>query len=78
MIDNSDDDAKSLESIDFVVDILREHERNIDKLITQIADITEKLKKIPVLTDKIDVIQKKLDKLENDITLVTRYYSRDR
>ncbi len=72
-------DDRSLESIDFVIDILKEHERSIDKAIACLQDILEKLEKNADISEKIDEIQRKLDGLEKDVAALARYcYSKER
>ncbi len=64
---------KPLESIDFVINVLNEHEKNLDELIDELTNVIEKIKEADSLKGKIDVVEEKIDKLRKQVidSLVT-------
>jgi len=69
----SKDDA--LEALDFVVNILKEHEKDLDRLINELGNITEKLGDTGALSGKIEKIEETLTTLQSEITNLISYLS---
>ena len=40
---------KSLEALDFIINVLKEHEQNLDKSISEFASVTEQMGNIDVI-----------------------------
>lgn len=75
----SKDDA--LEALDFIINVLREHEKDLDRLVNELNKITERLgelgeasgrigggKYLSILDGKIDDIEKRLTHLQSEIS----------
>lgn len=74
----SKDDA--LEALDFIINVLREHEKDLDRLVNELNKITERLgelgesermgggKHLNILSDKIDDVEKRLTNLQSEIS----------
>ncbi|MEM3162464.1 MAG: hypothetical protein QW056_05710 [Candidatus Bathyarchaeia archaeon] len=75
----SKDDA--LEALDFIINVLREHEKDLDRLVNELNKITERLgelgetsermgggKHLNILSGKIDDIEKRLTNLQGEIS----------
>jgi flagellar capping protein FliD len=62
----SKDDA--LEALDFIVNVLKEHEKDLDKLINELATVTEQIGDTGELSGKIEKVEVKLDNLQKEIT----------
>ena len=59
------DDA--LEALDFVINVLREHEKDLDRLTNELASITDKLGGTELIGGKIDNVESKLNTLQIEI-----------
>ncbi len=62
----SKDDA--LEALDFVINVLKEHEKDLDRLISQLGIITESLGETGEITGKIEKIENRLMLLQDEMT----------
>jgi len=70
------DDA--LEALDFIINVLKEHEKDLDKLIHQLGIITESLGETGEITGKIENVETRLTTLQNEITNLIKYISSPR
>jgi len=62
----SKDDA--LEALDFIINVLKEHEKDLDRLINQLGIITENLGETGEITGKIEKLEDRLMSLQDEIT----------
>ena len=62
----SKDDA--LEALDFIVNVLKEHEKDLDKLINELATVTEQIGDSGELSGKVEKIEEKIDTLQKEVT----------
>jgi hypothetical protein len=62
----SKDDA--LEALDFIVNVLKEHEKDLDKLINELATVTEQIGDSGELKDKVGKVEGKIDALQKEVT----------
>jgi hypothetical protein len=62
----SKDDA--LEALDFIVNVLKEHEKDLDKLIGELATVTEQIGDTGELDGKVEKVEAKVDTLQKEIT----------
>ena len=69
----SKDDA--LEALDFIVNVLKEHEKDLDKLINELATVTEQLGDTGQLGGKVDKIEEKMNTLQKEVTNLLTYLS---
>ncbi len=58
----------ALEALDFIINVLKEHEKDLDRLISQLGIITESLGETGELTGKIEKIEKRITSLQGEIT----------
>ncbi|MEM2946937.1 MAG: hypothetical protein QXN96_01715 [Candidatus Bathyarchaeia archaeon] len=58
----SKDDA--LEALDFIINVLREHEKDLDRLINELGKITERLGEAGELSGKIENVEERLTNLQ--------------
>ena len=70
----SKDDA--LEALDFIINVLREHEKDLDRLISELGKITEKLGEASELSCRIENIEKRIANLQDGFSKLTSYISR--
>jgi hypothetical protein len=66
---------EALEALDFIVNVLKEHEKDLDRLINELGNITEKLGDTGVLSGKIEKVEERLTTLQNEITNLISYLS---
>jgi hypothetical protein len=69
----SKDDA--LEALDFIINVLREHENDLDRLINELGKITERLGETGELSGKIENVEKRLTNLQGEISNLISYLS---
>ena len=62
----SKDDA--LEALDFIVNVLKEHEKDLDKLISELATVTEQMGDTSELSGKVAAVEGKIDTLQKEVT----------
>lgn len=70
---NSKNDA--LEALDFIIDVLKEHEKDLDRLIHQLGIIAENLGEAGEITGRIDKIEDRLSTVHNEITNLIKFVS---
>jgi seryl-tRNA synthetase len=59
---------KSLEALDFIINVLKEHEQNLDKSISEFAAVTEHMGNTEVLNGRIEKVEEKIGNLQKEIT----------
>jgi len=59
---------EALEALDFIINVLKEHEKDLDRLVGQLGIITESLGETGEITDKIENIEDKISNLQCEIT----------
>jgi hypothetical protein len=65
----------ALEALDFIVNVLKEHEKDLDKLINELGTITERLGDTGVLSGKIEKVEGRLTTLQSEIANLITYLS---
>jgi len=68
MAGNSGSKDKSLEALDFIINVLKEHEQNLDKSIAEFAEVTEHMGNTDVLNVRIENVEEKIGALQKEIT----------
>ncbi len=66
---------EALEALDFIVNVLKEHEKDLDKLINELGTITERLGDTGELSGKIEKVEERLTTLQNEIANLITYLS---
>jgi hypothetical protein len=66
---------EALEALDFIVNVLKEHERDLDKLISELATVTEQLGDTGELSGKVEKVEEKVNNLQKEITNLIGYMS---
>jgi hypothetical protein len=59
---------EALEALDFIVNVLKEHEKDLDKLIGELGAVTEQIGTAGDLTGKVEKIEEKVSSLQNEIS----------
>ena len=66
---------EALDALDFIVNVLREHEKTLDKLIGELSSFTSKLAVTGELGGKVDKVEQKMNGLQNEITRLVNFIS---
>jgi len=69
---------EALEALDFIVSVLKEHEKDLDRLINDLGSVTEKMGDAGVLNTKVEKVEERLSTLQNEITNLITYLSAPR
>ena len=64
---------EALEALDFIINVLKDHEKDLDRLISQLGIITESLGETGEITGKIEKIEDRLGSLQGEITNLIKY-----
>jgi hypothetical protein len=66
---------EAFEALDFIVNVLKEHEKDLDRLINELGTITEQLGDTGVVSGKVEKVEERLSTLQNEITNLITYLS---
>lgn len=69
----SKDDA--LEALDFIINVLKEHEKDLDRLLNELGNVTDKLGGAGELSGKIEKVEDRLTTLQDEIANLVTYLS---
>jgi len=69
---------EALEALDFIVNVLKEHEKDLDRLINELGNITERLGDAGELSGKIEKVEERLTTLQSEIANLISYLSASR
>ena len=75
MARNPQSKDEALEAIDFIVNVLKEHEKDLDKLINELAIVTEQLGDTGQINDKVEKVEEKINNLQKEVTNLITYLS---
>ncbi len=75
MTKNPQSKDDSLEALDFIVNVLKEHERDLDKLINELATVTEQLGDTGEISGKVEKIEEKINNLQKEVTNLITHMS---
>lgn len=66
---------EALEALDFIVNVLKEHENDLDRLIGELGTVTGQLGETGELTCKVENVEEKISSLQNEISGLVNYLS---
>jgi len=69
---------EALEALDFIINVLKEHEKDLDRLISDLGTITDRLGDTGELSGKIEKVEEGLATLQDEITNLITYMSTSR
>ena len=64
---------EALEALDFIINVLKEHEKDLDRLVSQLGIITEGLGDTGEITGKIESIEDHVSNLQGEITNLIKH-----
>ena len=68
MAKNAGSTDKYLEALDFIINVLKEHEQVLDKSIHELATVTEQLGTIYTLNAKVDKMEEEIDVMHQEVS----------
>jgi hypothetical protein len=68
----------ALEALDFIINVLKEHEKDLDRLISQLGIITESLGETGEITGKIEKIEDRITNLQGEVANLIKNISSPR
>ena len=74
MAENSGSKDRYLEALDFIINVLKEHEQNLDKSIDQLATVVEQLACTDALNGKMETFEEKISEMQNEVTNLIGYF----
>ena len=66
---------EALEALDFIVNVLKEHENDLDRLIGELGTVTGQLGETGELTCKVENVEEKIGGLQKEISGLVNYLS---
>jgi uncharacterized coiled-coil protein SlyX len=66
---------EALEALDFIVSVLKEHEKDLDRLINELGDVTEKMGDPSELNAKVEKVEERMSTLQGEINNLLSYLS---
>ncbi|MBT0158463.1 hypothetical protein G4O51_00585 [Candidatus Bathyarchaeota archaeon A05DMB-2] len=64
---------EALEALDFIVNVLKEHEKDLDKLINELGTVTEQLGETGELSVKVEKVEDRITSLQKEINNLVNY-----
>lgn len=64
-----------MEALDFIVNVLKEHEKDLDKLINELGTVTEQLGDSGNLVGKVEKVEEKITSLQKEVSNLMSYIS---
>jgi len=66
---------EALEALDFIVNVLKEHEKDLDRLINELGKVTETLGETGELSYKVEKVEERISGLQTEINSLINYLS---
>ena len=66
---------EALEALDFIVNVLKEHEKDLDRLINELGTVAGALGETGELSSKVEKVEERIGGLQNEICSLINYLS---
>jgi len=66
---------EALEALDFIINVLKEHEKDLDRLINELGKTSEKFGETGALSTKIGSVEERLSSLQTEISNLIGFIS---
>jgi len=66
---------EALEALDFIVNVLKEHEKDLDRLINELGTVSGQLGDTGELSSKVEKVEQRINGLQNEINSLVNYLS---
>jgi hypothetical protein len=64
---------EALEALDFIVNVLKEHEKDLDRLISELGTVAGNLGETGEISDKVEKVEEKINSLQSEITNLIKH-----
>ncbi|MGA3058914.1 MAG: hypothetical protein ABSD92_00945 [Candidatus Bathyarchaeia archaeon] len=76
MAENLGSKDRSLEALDFIINVLKEHEQNLDESIDELATVIEQIgNTTDGLKGKVEEVEEKINRMQKEVTNLIGYLS---
>jgi uncharacterized protein YoxC len=75
MSEKSPSKDEALEALDFIVNVLKEHEKDLDRLVNELGTVADQMGETGELTGKVEKIEEKINGLQNDVSNLVKCLS---
>ena len=75
MSDDLGSKDKSFEALDFIINVLKDHEKVLDKSIHELATVTEQMGDTDALNSEVGKLEEKMNNLQKDVKNLIGYLS---
>ena len=69
---------EALEALDFIINVLKEHEKDLDRLITELGKITGQIGESGEISTRIENIETRLSTIQTEISNLIKFISTPR
>lgn len=69
---------EALEALDFIINVLKEHEKDLDRLITELGKITEQIGETGEISGKFDKVETRLSTIQTEVSNLIQFMSTPR
>jgi len=69
---------EALEALDFIVNVLKEHEKDLDRLISELGNVAEQLGETGEISGKVERVEEKIGNLQNLVTNMLDYIAKQK
>jgi len=69
---------EAFEALDFIINVLKEHEKDLDRLVAELGKTTERLGGTGELSEKIAKVEERLSTIQSEISNLISYISSPR
>jgi hypothetical protein len=66
---------EALEALDFIVNVLKEHEKDLDRLVNELGTVADQMGESGELGSKVEQIEEKINALQTDVNNVLKRFS---
>ncbi len=66
---------EALEALDFIVNVLKEHEKDLDRLVNELGTVADQMGENGELGSKVEKIEEKINALQTDVNNVLKRFS---
>jgi hypothetical protein len=67
MVKKSPSKDEALEALDFIINVLKEHEKDLDRLINELGKITSSVGETGAVSEKMERVEERLSTLQSEI-----------
>ncbi len=65
----------ALEALDFIINVLKEHEKDLDRLIDELGTVTEQFGESGEVTGKVEKIEERLSGIQSELSNLIKFIS---